>query len=298
MERSIAAHVGMVRYPTPFILLSTRSNNRSPTPVPPPQNEFAYPTTSRSLTLITNLHDRFDFASLPQPSAGPLDDDLMPRTVRVGHGGGVSGSFFGKFTTSRRTFSTSDAVETEPRGDGDGKSAPEQSVGDDERDHHGKSNDNDDHGETKGADSSAPVSAHVSSTNTSTNIPSKSLSTTSDHRHTDKDKTPAWKKHVCYWLGEATTSIPSYIERCRSSCRTSLPFLLQVTISSFAYAYTTYSRCLLASDNSQLSLFTHHSSPTFTSSQFFTTRRSLAHHRSGTPYRTCGEKSEQSESLV
>jgi hypothetical protein len=145
-----------------------------------------------------------DYASIPQPTAGPLSEDLIPKEVSR------RGSFFGSFRKST-SFQTNSQVGEEAVGHSSASDAGVASVAAFEGQTHEQDEDSK---EEKGevVPSTTSVDARDDEGNCITcGFPEPS--STSDHRQQGSTKSPEWKTHVMMWLSEAVKSIPAYVER-------------------------------------------------------------------------------------
>ena len=144
-----------------------------------------------------------DYASIPQPTAGPLSEDLIPKEVSR------RGSFFGSF---RKSMSQRDIkVEEDDVAHSSAAEAGVASVTAVEEPNHEQ---HEDGKEEKGevVPSTTGVDARDAEGNCNLcGFPEPS--STSDHRQQGSTKNPEWKTHVMKWLSEAVKSIPAYVER-------------------------------------------------------------------------------------
>ena len=160
------------------------------------------PISSTLLRTTTGM----DYASIPQPTAGPLSEDMIPQEVSR------RGSFFGSFQKSF-SFQTNSQVGEEavahssPADTGVAVAAVK-----------GRHIEHDEGKEEKGEALPSTTSVGAEEHECSCEFcgfseHSSSLQSTSDHRQQGSTKTPEWKKHVMTWLSEAVKSIPAYVER-------------------------------------------------------------------------------------
>jgi hypothetical protein len=148
-----------------------------------------------------------DYASIPQPTAGPLSEDLIPQEVSR------RGSFFGSFRQSMsfqmKSQAGKEAVAVSSAPDAVMASAALVVAGEGQNREH-----DEDSKEEKGEAvlSTTNVDARDDEGNCITcGLPEHS--STSDHRQQGSAKNPEWKTHVMTWLSEAVKSIPAYVER-------------------------------------------------------------------------------------
>ena len=164
-----------------------------------------------------------DYASIPQPTAGPLSEDLIPQEIDR------RGSFFGSFHRSmsfmpdRRRMSKMFHRSMPGRNIQVGEEAVAHSSAADAEvvsiaTVEGRHNEHDEGKEEKGEDLPSTTSVGAEEHECSCEFcgfsdHSSSLQSTSDHRQQGSTKTPEWKKHVMAWLSKAVKSIPAYVER-------------------------------------------------------------------------------------
>ena len=163
-------------------------------------NAYTHPPPLPPLRTTTGM----DYASIPQPTAGPLSEDLIPKEVSR------RGSFFGSFQKSL-SFQTNSQVGEEAVGHSSAADAGVASVAAFEGQTHEQDEDSK---EEKGevVPSTTSVDARDDEGNCITcGFPEPS--STSDHRQQGSTKSPEWKTHVMMWLSEAVKSIPAYVER-------------------------------------------------------------------------------------
>ena len=145
-----------------------------------------------------------DYASIPQPTAGPLSEDMIPQEVSR------RGSFFGSFQKSF-SFQTNSQVGEEAVAHSSAAEAGVASVTAVEEPNHEQ---HEDGKEEKGE--AVPSTTDVDARDAEGNCNLCGFpepSSTSDHRQQGSTKNPEWKTHVMKWLSEAVKSIPAYVER-------------------------------------------------------------------------------------
>ena len=145
-----------------------------------------------------------DYASIPQPTAGPLSEDIIPKEVSR------RGSFFGSFrkSMSQRDIQVEEDVVAHASAADAGLAASVAAVDGQSHKH------NEDGKEEKGEAVPSTTSVDARDDDGNCNLCGfPEPSSTSDHRQQDSTKSPEWKTHVMKWLSEAVKSIPAYVER-------------------------------------------------------------------------------------
>ena len=146
-----------------------------------------------------------DYASIPQPSAGPLSEDLIPKEVSR------KGSFFGSFRKSM-SFQENSQVGEEAVANPSAADAGLASVAGVK----GQPHKQDEDGKEEGGEA-VPSTTSVNTRDDEGNcnlcgFPDPS-STSDPRQQGGSTNTPEWKTHVMKWLSEAVKSIPAYVER-------------------------------------------------------------------------------------
>ena len=146
-----------------------------------------------------------DYASIPQPTAGPLSEDLIPKEVSR------RGSFFGSFQKSMSFQENNSKVAEDDVAHSSAAEVGVASVAAVEGPNH-EQHENGKEEKGEAVPSTTDVDARDAEGNCNLcGFPEPS--STSDHRQQGSTKNPEWKTHVMKWLSEAVKSIPAYVER-------------------------------------------------------------------------------------